>query len=165
MYKRQLCASHGFVNAYEQSKYEAELLVRASDLPWLVLRSSTIVCDDITGAVTQLNAVHRALRVFHNGMAALMPGTEDTPVDLVTTAHVAQGVAELGMGRGQIGGTYHLCAGSGALPLGQLLDGAYQVWARDRDWLRRGISRPALTDLDTYRLFEQSVEELSLIHI
>ncbi|HUF49317.1 MAG TPA: SDR family oxidoreductase [Longimicrobiales bacterium] len=149
----------GFVNAYERSKHEAETLVRTSALPWLVLRPSTIVCDDARGAVTQLNAVHRALRVCHSGLAALMPGSEDTPVDLVTTAHVAGAVAELSMSRGATGTTYHLCAGVGALRLGELLDLSYAVWSRDRDWRRRGIARPALTDLATYRLFERSVEE------
>ncbi|MBI4410798.1 MAG: SDR family oxidoreductase, partial [Gemmatimonadetes bacterium] len=60
-------AEPGFVNAYEQSKYEAEQLVRACGLPWLILRPSMIVCDARTGVVRQFNAVHRALRLYYHG--------------------------------------------------------------------------------------------------
>ena len=51
----------GWVNAYEQSKYEAERLVMEQAASWVILRSSTVVCDDVAGHVTQMNAVHRAL--------------------------------------------------------------------------------------------------------
>jgi nucleoside-diphosphate-sugar epimerase len=155
----ELDGTAGFVNGYEQSKHDAEVLVRGSGVPFVVLRPSTIVCDDGSGRVTQYNAVHRALRVFSGGLASLMPGAEDTPVDLVTTDYVVAGVIEIGLGAHAEGGTYHLCAGRGALALGELLDRAHAVWSRDAQWRRRGIMRPALTDLATYRVFEQSVEE------
>jgi nucleoside-diphosphate-sugar epimerase len=148
----------GFVNAYEQSKHEAESLVRGAGVPFVILRPSTIVCDDVTGSFTQLNAVHRALRVFHAGLAALLPGDEDTPVDVVTTAHVVDGVVMAGSSDAVLGASLHLCAGRGAIPLGELLDRAHAAWSTDPQWRRRGIARPAITDLETYRLFEQSIE-------
>jgi thioester reductase-like protein len=159
IHEHELDGGAGFVNGYEQSKHEAEVLVRGSGLPYVVLRPSTIVCDDGSGCVTQYNAVHRALRVFSAGLASLMPGAEDTPVDVVTTAHVVAGITEIGFAPDSAGGTYHLCAGAGALGLGELLDRAHAIWSRDAQWRRRGIMRPALTDLATYRLFEQTVEE------
>ena len=74
----------GWVNAYEQSKYEAESLVRESDTDWVILRPSTIVCDSPLGGVTQFNAVHRALRLYRDGLAAMMPGVDGSTVDAVT---------------------------------------------------------------------------------
>lgn len=153
-------ADAGFVNAYEQSKHEAEALVRGGSLPWVIARPSTIVCDDAGGAVTQLNAVHRALRVVHAGLAAMIPATEATPVDVVTTRYVAHAIADLAMRSGSDRQTYHLCAGDTALPFGELLERAYAIWSRDHEWVRRCVARPALSDLATYRLFEQSVEEI-----
>lgn len=149
----------GFVNGYEQSKYEAERLVGESGIPYVIVRPSSIVCDAVNGVVTQYNAVHRALRVLHAGFGSLMPGADDTPIDMVTTAHVVDGTVTLGFAPQSLNQTYHLCAGSGAIGLGQLLDTAVSLWSRDPAWRRRGILRPALTDLDTYRLFERSVEE------
>jgi thioester reductase-like protein len=146
----------GWVNAYEQSKHEAEELVRASGLEYVIARPSTIVCDDVRGAVSQVNAVHRALRLYHAGLASMMPGTEDTPVDVVPAHWVSESIAALALGSA-CATTVHLCAGDRALPLGALLDRTYAFWARETAWRRRGIARPALSDLPTYELFEQSV--------
>lgn len=150
----------GFVNAYEQSKFEAEQLVRMHAPSFVILRSSTVVCDDPSGRVTQQNAVHRALRLFHDGLVAMMPGVAGSTVDAVTTSYVADAVARLALrddARGQI---VHLCAGDGALPLRELLDITHQHWSRDQIWRRRAIDLPALCDLATYALFERSVEDV-----
>jgi nucleoside-diphosphate-sugar epimerase len=148
----------GWVNSYEQSKHEAEALVRSSDLEYVIARPSTIVCDDVRGAVTQVNAVHRALRLYHAGLASMMPGSEDTPIDVIPANWAADAIARLSLARGCSGQTFHLCAGEGALPLGALLDRTYALWSRDPAWRRRRIARPALSDLPTYELFERSVE-------
>jgi long-chain acyl-CoA synthetase len=151
--------AEAWVNAYERSKTEAEALVRGSGAPWVIARPSTIACDGPSGVVTQVNAVHRALRLHHAGLASILPGREDSPVDLIPADHVWGGVASLVLEPGVEGETVHLCAGDGALALGELLERAHAAWAEVEGWRRRGVSRPVLTDLDTYRLFEQSVEE------
>ncbi len=151
--------AEAWVNAYERSKSEAEALVRGSAAPWVIVRPSTIVCDGPSGAVSQVNAVHRALRLHHAGLASILPGREDTPVDLIPADHVWSGVASLALEPGLAGDTLHLCAGEGALPLGELLERAHAAWAEVEAWRRRGVSRPVLTDLETYRLFEESVEK------
>lgn len=152
----------GWVNGYEQSKLEAERLVRdarAAAGDWLVLRPSTVVCDDEGGAVSQPNAVHQALRVYHRGLAAMLPGTPATTLDVVPADWVAGAIATLAA-RGDVRGeTLHLCAGDGALGLDALLDATHAHWARDPAWRRRAIARPAVTSLETYRLFEAAVEE------
>lgn len=151
--------ARAWVNAYERSKSEAEALVRGCGLPWTIVRPSTLVCDDPSGVVSRVNAVHRALRLHHAGLAALLPGSEETPVDLVPADWVAEGVAALALRPGLEGRTVHLCAGDGSLPLGELLDRAHAVWSEVPAWRRRGVERPVLTDLETYRLFEASVRD------
>jgi hypothetical protein len=78
-------------------------------------------------------------------------------VDVVTTSFVAESLVRLASAPAAIGATVHLCAGAGAIALGELLDRAHEVWARSDAWRRRGIARPALADLETYRLFERTV--------
>ena len=148
----------GWVNSYEQSKHEAEALVRSSGLEHVIARLSTIVCDDVRGSVSQVNAVHRALRLYRAGLASMMPGTDEAPVDVIPADWAAESVTKLALSREACGRTLHLCAGNGALALGALLDRTYAVWSRDSDWRRRGIARPALADMATYELFERSVE-------
>jgi thioester reductase-like protein len=149
----------GWVNAYEQSKYEAEALVRSSNLPWTIMRSSTIACRDIDGEVTQINAVHRALRIYHRGLAAMMPGDRDNPLDVVTASFVSDAIARLTLDPRAAGRTVHLCAGRNALTLGELVDTAYDVWAAEPSWRKRRVERAMITDPETYRLFEVAVHE------
>ncbi|HEY2164920.1 MAG TPA: SDR family oxidoreductase [Gemmatimonadaceae bacterium] len=151
----------GWANAYEQSKYEAEALVRAHANDWTILRSSTVVCDDAGGGVTQFNAVHRALQLYRNGLAAMIPGVAGSTVDAVATDYVGDAIARLALSDDLHRRAVHLCAGTGALPLEELLEITWERWAAlDPAWRRRGIPRPALADLRTYALFEQSVEEI-----
>ena len=149
----------GWVNAYEQSKAEAERLVRAESPDWVVLRPSTVVCDSAGGAVSQQNAVHRALRLYYGGLASMMPCAEGSALDVVPADYVADAIAALALRPELAGETLHLCAGAGAMPLVELLDETYTQWARAEAWRRRAIARPALTDLETYSLFERAVEE------
>ena len=149
----------GWVNAYEQSKAEAEALVRSTREDWVILRSSTIACDDAGGAVTQRNAVHQALRLFHDGLAAMIPGVPASVLDVVPTDYVADAIARLALRRDIDGTTVQLCAGTGAMPLGELLDECYARWATDAVWRRRRIAPPSQADLETWELFTQAVEE------
>jgi nucleoside-diphosphate-sugar epimerase len=153
-------SAESWVNAYEQSKAEAEALVRDARTDWVIARPSTIVCDDVGGCITQVNAVHRALRLYFGGLAAMLPGTERSALDVVTTAFVARCVARLALGAGAAAATYHLCAGAGAMPLDELLNVTHDAFARSPAWRRRGIARPLRTDLETYRVFERAVEDV-----
>ena len=151
---------NGWVNAYEQSKYEAEQLVVREAADWIIFRPATVVCDDRAGTVTQLNAVHRALRLYRAGLVAMMPGLDGSMLDAVTTEFVGGAIARLALRENVTRTVVHLCAGEGALPLGELLDLTYAHWARDTEWRRRAIARPPLADLATYALFERSIEEV-----
>jgi long-chain acyl-CoA synthetase len=147
----------GWVNAYEQSKYEAECLVRASDAQWTIFRPSTAVCQGVDGAVTQINAVHRALRIYHRGLAAMMPGTREDQFDVITADYVCEAIARLTLDERANGRTVHLCSGKRASTVGALLDTAYDVWERDASWKKRRLARAILTDLETYGMFERAV--------
>lgn len=147
----------GWVNAYEQSKYEAECLVRASGTRWVIVRPSTVVCRGADGVVTQVNGVHRALRIYHRGLAAMMPGARENLFDVITGDYVNDAIALLALDDRAESRTIHLCAGKRAGTVGELLDIAYDVWERDAEWKKRGLARAILTDLVTYGMFERAV--------
>jgi nucleoside-diphosphate-sugar epimerase len=149
----------GWVNAYEQSKYEAERCVRNAALPWTIVRPSTMVCRGIDGDIQQINAVHRALRVYHRGLAAMIPGDRANALDVVTSGYVTDAVARLAFDESAVGETVHLCSGRAALTLGELVDTAYEVWSEQPEWRRRGVERAIITDPETYALFERAVND------
>ncbi len=149
----------GWVNSYERSKYEAEALVRKSDFDWMILRPSTIACDSRDGVVSQINAVHRALRIYHRGLASMMPANPADGLDMVPADYVNDAIALLAFDPRASRRTVHLCAGKGAMSIGNLLDSAYELWEKDPVWKKKGIERVAMTDLETYDIFARSVIE------
>jgi long-chain acyl-CoA synthetase len=149
----------GWVNSYERSKYEAERLVRMSGVPWTIFRPSTAVCQGVDGRIQQINAVHRALRIYHSGLAAMMPGEPNDSLDVITADYVTEAIARLTLDGRAAERTIHLCSGRLAATLGELLDTAYEVWERDSAWKKRRLTRPILTDLETYTMFESAVKQ------
>ena len=151
------CGTRGWANAYEQSKAEAEAMVRAARADWAIARPATIVCDDLRGGISQMNAVHRALRLYFGGLAAMLPGTDRSLVDVVTTEYAARGITRVALAPELDRKTFHFCAGDWAMPLDELLDVSYEAFRVAPAWRRKGIVRPVRTDLETYRLFERAI--------
>jgi len=153
----------GFVNAYEQSKYEAEQLLRSrmGALPIAVYRLSTILGDSRTGEVGKPGGIHQALRFFYHSLAPMIPGRPDSPVDLIALDYAVAAVAHLFCQGFVAGRTLHICGGRETLPLAELLDLTYTCFLRDRPaWRKRAIEKPAVVDLATFDLFARSVEQI-----
>jgi nucleoside-diphosphate-sugar epimerase len=153
----------GFVNAYEASKFEAEREVRArfADLPAAVCRLSTVVGDSVTGAVGRRSAVHEAVLLMYAGLAAMIPGDEQSPVDLIARDYASEAVAWMATGGFEPRRTWHVSAGDDIITAGELLDLTLACFSVYRPaWRKRAIPRPALVDLPTFELFRRSVELL-----
>jgi thioester reductase-like protein len=127
----------GFVNSYEQSKAEMEELVRSAitDLPLMLIRLSTVVGDSRTGRVTRFNTIHHAIRLLYSGLAPMIPGDADTPVDIISSDFAAAAILDL-------------------IEHAKPHQGHYRP-----QWRKRTVERPLIVDLDTYELFTRSVEE------
>jgi len=153
----------GFVNAYEQSKYEVEQLVasQAHRLPTTVVRLSTIFGRSRDGAVTKSGAIHYALRFFFHSLAPLVPGTKESPVDLIALDYAVDSITLAALDQFTPGSTWHVCGGSDAFSLEQLLEETLQLFYKNRPaWRKRAIEKPAIVNLETFYLFVRSVEEL-----
>jgi nucleoside-diphosphate-sugar epimerase len=153
----------GFVNAYEQSKYEAEQLVRSRS-PWLpvsIVRLSTVLGDSRDGAPSRLGGIHHALRFFFHSLAPFVPGTEESLVDLIALDYAAAAIVGLTLQQFTPSSTWHVCSAEDSLQLGTLLDLSLQLFSQNRpEWRQRAIPRPAIVKLETFERFAQSVEEL-----
>jgi thioester reductase-like protein len=110
-----------FNNSYEQSKFEAEKLVREHpNLPVTVMRPSIVVGDQRNGWTSAFNVLYWPLRAFARGLFEAVPAVSSAPVDVVSVDYVADGIYELCEGPGGIGETYHLTAGSSASTIGEI---------------------------------------------
>ncbi len=118
-----------FSSLYEQSKANAEALVRASGLPWSVCRPGMIVGDSETGWVRNFNTVYYILKQLLLGKIRLLPIGRDTPLNLVPVDCVADSVLKIAGSDAADGKTFHLtCPTEKAPTAGELCD-AVIAWA------------------------------------
>lgn len=104
-----------FRNGYEQSKAEAETLVRgcAADVPFTIYRPSIIVGDSVTGETSAFNVLYTPARLLANGLLKAVPGIPDIPFDVVPINYVVDAIVALSRNEVQQNTCYHLCAGVG----------------------------------------------------
>jgi len=154
----------GFVNAYEASKYDAERMLRSEEddgLPVAVCRLSTVIGDSTTGKIARRGAIHHAVLALYAGLAPMVPGREDSPVDLLALDEAAQAIAALTTAQFRAGDTWHLCAGANTISSGELIDLTMQAIHEHRpSWRRKAVERPAFVDPDTFDLFRRSVDQV-----
>jgi thioester reductase-like protein len=121
-FEHELDVGQRFRNAYEQSKHEAEKLVRTRDqrLPVTVIRPSIVVGERGTGWTASFNVIYGPLRAFAAGTYPVIPGRRGAIVDVVTIDHLADAIVELTAAPAAAGGTFHVVGGRHATTLGEL---------------------------------------------
>src|SRR3954447_12542375 len=122
--ERLLEAGQSFRNAYEQTKYEAERIVRerSDRLPVQIFRPSIVVGEADSGWTPAFNVIYWPLKAFSRGAYAAVPARSSSPVDVVPVSYVADAIFELTRQDPASGTTYNLAAGDAASSVGELLD-------------------------------------------
>jgi len=107
-----LTHSARFSNSYQQSKYEAEDLVRScsGSLPVAIARISSIIGESGTGRVRQFNHIHQLLKLFPQCAIPMAPYDPAASVDVVPSDWVAEALTRLFQDHFASGAVYHLCA-------------------------------------------------------
>jgi thioester reductase-like protein len=111
--ENELVVGQGYRNTYEQTKAEAEALVRSrlSSLPGVILRPSIIVGDSRTGVTSSFKMMYWPLKIYARRLWRTVPGYPDAVLDIVPVDFVANAVARLLFDESALGSTVHLCAG------------------------------------------------------
>lgn len=109
----ELDLGQSYRNTYEQTKAEAEALVRSRlrDLPGVILRPSIIVGDSQTGVTSSFKMLYWPLKIYARRLWRTVPGYPDAVLDIVPVDYVASAVARLAFDDAAHGSTVHLCAG------------------------------------------------------
>jgi thioester reductase-like protein len=116
-----LDVGQAFRNSYEQSKYESELKVRATDLPIVTARPSIVVGDRHSGWTPAFNVIYWPLRAFERGMLEEVPADPDGIIDVVPIDYVADALLHL-LDHTELGGVINLVAGRRAITNAQLIE-------------------------------------------
>ena len=130
----ELLEGQGFSNAYEQTKFEGESLVRQAmkEFPVSIFRPGMVVGDSLTGEIQSFNTMYIPLRLYLTGRLKLIPARPDMPLNIVPVDYVAGAIARLSFDRRAAGLTFHLTVSPERLPrTKELLDSA-RNWAAKR---------------------------------
>jgi thioester reductase-like protein len=111
--ENELSVGQEYRNTYEQTKAEAEALVRSrmGSLPGVILRPSIIVGDSRTGVTSSFKMMYWPLKIYAHRLWRTVPGYPDAVLDVVPVDYVAASVARLLFDETALGSTVHLCAG------------------------------------------------------
>jgi len=149
----------GFVNTYEQSKYEAEMSLRdfSKEIPISVFRLSTVIGSSTSGKVSHFIAPHQAIRMMHLGLAAMLPGTPDFLVDLISSDYTARIIFDLFWKKFLPDTTFHIAGGRKSFTLQEIIDESYrQIAIVEPAWALRGYPKPAIVPGEVFDLFMES---------
>ncbi len=113
-----LDVGQGFRNTYEQTKFEAEKLVRASGLPFRVVRPSIVVGESQSGWTSSFNVLYAPLRAFSRGIVDRIPADPTALVDVVPVDHVCD--VMMAALRADAPETMHAVAGDLVMQAGEL---------------------------------------------
>jgi len=104
-----------FRNGYEQSKAEAEALVRdaAPALRPYIYRPSMIVGDSVTGQTTSFNVIYILARFLLRGIGHFVPARPNAPFDIVPVDYVADAILDLRNQPDLAARNFHITAGVG----------------------------------------------------
>lgn len=121
-----------FHNAYENSKFEAELLVARwrARLPVTVARPSIVVGERASGWTTSFNVLYWPLRAFARGTYLAVPARGSSPVDVVPVDYVTDAIFALTQMPEAQDGTFHLTAGPHVCSVGELVALASSFFGR-----------------------------------
>ncbi|MBQ6527742.1 MAG: SDR family oxidoreductase, partial [Clostridia bacterium] len=134
-----------FSSLYEKSKADAEALVRASGLPFVICRPGMIVGDSRTGWVRNFNTIYYVLKQLLQGRMKVLPIRADTALNLVPVDWVADAVAKVLYAEGVDGQTFHLtCPKEAAPKAGELVE---HVRSFAKEQLSLDLARPVFLPL------------------
>ncbi|MEW6729941.1 MAG: SDR family oxidoreductase [Acidobacteriota bacterium] len=145
----------GFVNTYQQSKYEAEQLVfeAMAEIPSVIYRLSTIIGDSKTGRVRQYNYFHQILRLFARNVLPVAPGNLSWSIDLIPTDWSISALAFLIESCFAPGEVLHICAGASGSPtmaeVEQITLDLFEKHPLIQKWLP--IKKPEFVPLSDYQ--------------
>lgn len=155
-----LCPAPNFINAYENSKWQAERLVLASPLGPEIVRLGIVAGRESDGHIARPGALHAALRWMRRGLLPLIPGEPTAGVDLISTDLVAAFVDRLLRLPAEPRRICHLGAGPGRLAITDLIRLGADTFAQtDPAWRTRQILPPVVAPRAAFAAFRRSVEQ------
>ncbi|MDZ7639617.1 MAG: SDR family oxidoreductase [Bryobacterales bacterium] len=149
--ERPIDGRAGFVNAYQQTKNEAEALVLEAmpRVPAAIARLSSLIGSSC-GRVHQFNYFHQTIKAIPWNPLPAIPADPNAIIDMAASDWTGKALHHLYEHCFEPGRIYHLCAGPHrAWSVAKLMDSIYDVFERHHPHLRLR-RRPRLVPSDEF---------------
>ncbi len=133
-----LSSKDGFSSNYERSKFEAEMEVKKSQIPFSIFRPGMVVGSSEKGVIKTFNTIYVPLRLYLTGKIRLLPISPSNKINLVPVDYIAQSVVDLTFNLQAQNLTFHLTAPYESLPTVKELVEYTRKWAK----YKLGINLP-----------------------
>ena len=146
--ENDLTGQYGFKNTYEQSKFEAESLLREnmSDIPVVIYRPSIIVGLSESGKAKPRNVIYPMLRLFLTWNVPAVPLNTKTRLDIVPVDFVARSIVHISSNEENIGKCFPLVAGpEGTITLPAMLKMVKSVFNKNTRVIPSSVWRMAIS--------------------
>src|SRR3989344_2273567 len=100
----------GFLNTYEESKYEAETFIRSkiNSLPIVIFRPSLIITPLQKTNNSPISALTLGLFLARKGFLPVLPGNENNKLDIIEGAIASRAIIEVLLKKSVLYLTYHI---------------------------------------------------------
>jgi long-chain acyl-CoA synthetase len=151
----------GFVtNGYEESKYEAEILVHQymKKIPISIYRMSLLMGCMRDGYVHDYGAIQRYLMFMYKGIAPCFAGLPDCPLDFLPHDYSAECLMELFDNHFLPGDTYQISAGDKSPTTKRWLELTADTYAKhSKSWAKGSYNVPDIVSWGTYQLYKKTI--------
>lgn len=123
IYESELEHNEGFLNTYEQSKYEAEALVRlhSKALPIIILRPSLILTEPHGVSTGPQNALALGILLASKGFLPILPGAPQNNLDIIDGHYSSQAIAKILLKDQPRYACYHITSAKDSLKIKQII--------------------------------------------
>lgn len=110
IHENELEHNEGFLNTYEESKYEAEKIIQTKKgkLPIIIFRPSLVATTSKGDDGNPMNAVVLGLKLIRKGLLPVLPGEDTDRLDIITSTNAAKKISELFHKDINLQDTYHI---------------------------------------------------------
>ncbi len=134
-----------FSTFYEESKAKAEARVRASGIPYSIVRPGMIVGDSGTGWIRNFNTVYYVLKLILLRKMTVLPVSPETSLNIVPVDYVADSVLKISFAEDAAGRTFHLTCPEECRPNAGEIYEFVRTWAKEN--LSEDIPKPVFSPM------------------
>jgi long-chain acyl-CoA synthetase len=148
-----------FNNTYEQTKYESELAVKFSGLPFTIFRPSIVIGDSLSGYSKHFRVFYSMFRLWLTGTIPRAPIDRMAMADVVPIDHVVDSILRLMTSRETLSLTINITAGLSSPSVREIFETGLKVFREkparfSSPIVLKVLSHPLVTPLLNHSLSE-----------